>query len=118
LSRALKTAAPPYATVEVRRLTGTNPVQVEVDNPAFRQMDRAFREVEGRGVVLVRSGGSLPIMAELGKGGAPVLLSGIGLPDDRLHAPNEKISIEQFTKGIRVFSRFFDSLGTERDEHG
>ena len=107
----MKAAAPRYAQVEVRSLINTDPVLVNARHPAFRHMDRAFREVEGRGVVLTRSGGSLPILAELGKAGAPVLLAGIGLPDDGLHAPNEKIGVEQLMKGIRVFARFFDSYG-------
>jgi acetylornithine deacetylase/succinyl-diaminopimelate desuccinylase-like protein len=44
-------------------------------------------------------------------GGAAVLLAGIGLPDDRLHAPNEKLGVEQFMKGVRVFGRFFEAMG-------
>jgi acetylornithine deacetylase/succinyl-diaminopimelate desuccinylase-like protein len=43
-----------------------------------------------------------------------VILAGVGLPDDRLHAPNEKINIEQFFKGIRVYGRFFDMMGEQR----
>jgi acetylornithine deacetylase/succinyl-diaminopimelate desuccinylase-like protein len=59
----------------------------------------------------VRSGGSIPIVPELAKEGAPVVLSGVGLPDDRLHAPNEKIAVEQVWKGVRVFARFFELMG-------
>jgi acetylornithine deacetylase/succinyl-diaminopimelate desuccinylase-like protein len=40
-----------------------------------------------------------------------VVLSGIGLPDDRLHAPDEKINLEQVWKGVRVFGRFFQLMG-------
>jgi acetylornithine deacetylase/succinyl-diaminopimelate desuccinylase-like protein len=47
----------------------------------------------------------------LAKGGAPVILAGIGLPDDRLHAPNEKLSVEQFWKGVKVFGRFLELMG-------
>ena len=47
----------------------------------------------------------------LGKGGAPVILTGIGLPDDRLHAPNEKLDLKQLWDGIRVFGRFYELLG-------
>ncbi len=48
----------------------------------------------------------------LGKGGAPVILTGIGLPDDRLHAPNEKLDLKQLWDGIRVFGRFYELLGS------
>ena len=88
------------------------PSLVDVNARPMELMSQAFKEVEGRGVVPVRSGGSIPIVPELGKTGAPVILSGIGLPDDRLHAPDEKISLEQVWKGVRVFARFFELMGT------
>jgi len=37
-----------------------------------------------------------------------VILSGVGLPDDGLHAPNEKIAVAQFYKGVTVFGRFLE----------
>jgi len=39
------------------------------------------------------------------------MLVGLGLPDDRLHAPNEKIGLDQFLNGVRVFGRFFELMG-------
>jgi len=41
----------------------------------------------------------------------PVVMMGFGLPDDNLHAPNEKYSLSQFFKGIRTVVRFFQKLG-------
>ncbi len=110
LVRAVKQAAPTYADVSVRFIHGADPVLVDSSAPAFEVISRAFREVEGRDAVLTRSGGSIPIVPVLGKGGAPVLLAGIGLPDDRLHAPNEKLAVQQFENGVRVFGRFFKML--------
>lgn len=111
LERAVKALAPRYADVEVTLIHGADPVLVDIDAPPFELIDQAFLEVEGRGVVPVRSGGSIPIVPELARGGAPVILAGIGLPDDGLHAPNEKITLDQFWKGIRVFGRFFELMG-------
>ena len=88
-----------------------DPVIADVTAPPFDQIRRAFREVEGREAVPIRSGGSIPIVPTLASGGAPVVLAGIGLPDDRLHAPNEKLSVEQFWKGVKVFGRFFELMG-------
>jgi acetylornithine deacetylase/succinyl-diaminopimelate desuccinylase-like protein len=113
LVRAVKSLAPKYAEVAVRFLHGADPVVVDIDAKPFELMDRAFKEVEGRGVVYARSGGSIPVVPALGQKGAPVVLAGVGLPDDRLHAPNEKISIDQFYKGIRVFGRFLQFMGQE-----
>jgi hypothetical protein len=58
--------------------------------------------------VRVRSGGSIPIIPDLGLAGAPVLLTGIGLPDDGLHSPNEKLDLAQLWSGIEIFGRFFE----------
>jgi acetylornithine deacetylase/succinyl-diaminopimelate desuccinylase-like protein len=111
LVKAVKKLAPKYADVTVKLLHGADPTLVDIDSPPFKLMDQAFREVEGRGVVPTRSGGSIPVVPALGQKGAPVILAGCGLPDDRLHAPNEKISIEGFVKGIRVFARFLELMG-------
>jgi acetylornithine deacetylase/succinyl-diaminopimelate desuccinylase-like protein len=110
-ARAVKAACPKHADVTVTFIHGADPVVVDVEARPIELINRAFREVEGRGVVPVRSGGSIPIVPELGKAGAPVILSGIGLPDDRLHAPNEKLNVEQIWKGVRVFGRFFQLMG-------
>jgi acetylornithine deacetylase/succinyl-diaminopimelate desuccinylase-like protein len=111
LLAAVKKLAPKYADVKVTFVHGADPSLVDVNARPMELMSQAFKEVEGRGVVPVRSGGSIPIVPELGKTGAPVILSGIGLPDDRLHAPDEKISLEQVWKGVRVFARFFELMG-------
>src|SRR5437016_1511143 len=111
LAAAVKRLAPRHVQASVRFLHGADPAVVPVDHPAFRLLDRAFREVVGRGTVAVRAGGSIPVVPALGKSGAPVLLTGIGLPDDRLHAPNEKLDLKQLWDGIRVFRRFYELLG-------
>jgi acetylornithine deacetylase/succinyl-diaminopimelate desuccinylase-like protein len=88
-----------------------DPAQTPLDSQAFDVLDRAFQEVWGRGIAPIRSGGSIPIVPLLQQRGAPVLLAGIGLPDDRLHAPNEKLTLQQLWKGIVLFGRFFELLG-------
>ena len=111
LERAVRAAAPKWADVEVRLLHGGDPVEVDVGAPAFAVLDRAFKEVVGREAVRIRAGGSIPIVPQLGLAGAPVLLTGIGLPDDGLHSPNEKLDLAQLWEGIAVFGRFFELLG-------
>jgi acetylornithine deacetylase/succinyl-diaminopimelate desuccinylase-like protein len=114
LAAAVKRFAPKYVQASVRFLHGADPATVKVTHPAFRLLDQAFREVVGRGTVPARAGGSIPVVTALGKGGAPVILTGIGLPDDRLHAPNEKLDLKQLWDGIRVFRRFYELLGAKR----
>ncbi|HEY7635127.1 MAG TPA: dipeptidase [Gemmatimonadales bacterium] len=111
LERAVADLAPKYADVEVKLLHGSDPVQVDVDHPVFDVLDTAFETVIGRKTVRVRAGGSIPIVPELGLSGAPVLLTGIGLPDDGLHSPNEKLDLPQLWTGIEVFARFFELFG-------
>jgi acetylornithine deacetylase/succinyl-diaminopimelate desuccinylase-like protein len=113
LAAAVKRLVPRYVEASVRFLHGADPATVRVTHPAFALLDRAFREVVGRGTVAVRAGGSIPVVPALGRGGAPVVLTGIGLPDDRLHAPNEKLDLRQLWDGIRVFRRFYELLGTD-----
>jgi acetylornithine deacetylase/succinyl-diaminopimelate desuccinylase-like protein len=110
LERAVRQATPKWATSEVRILHGGDPVQVDVDHPAFAVLDQAFQDVVGRPAVRVRAGGSIPIVPRLGVSGAPVLLTGIGLPDDGLHSPNEKLDLQQLWDGIDVFGRFMEKF--------
>lgn len=110
LEKAARKVAPKYADVEVTILHGGDPVQVDITHEAFRLLDNAFESVVGRRAVPVRAGGSIPIVPLLGKTGAPVLLTGIGLPDDRLHSPNEKLDLHQLWDGIQVFGKFFERL--------
>jgi acetylornithine deacetylase/succinyl-diaminopimelate desuccinylase-like protein len=117
LEKTVQALAPTWARVEVRLLHGADPVEVDVTAPAFAVLDRAFEEVVGRRTVSVRAGGSIPIVPKLGMTGAPVLLTGIGLPDDGLHSPNEKVAVQQIWDGIHVFARFFELMaeGTAKE---
>ena len=102
--------APKYAEVEVRHLHGGDPVQVDTTIPRSSVLDEAFESVAGKKTVRARAGGSIPIVPELGLSGAPVILTGIGLPDDGLHSPNEKLDLEQLWQGIEVFGCFFELM--------
>src|SRR5947199_211488 len=112
LTAAVRRLAPQHGHASVKFLHGADPATVKVTHPAFKLLDQAFREVVGRGTVPARAGGSIPVVPALGKGGAPVILTGIGLPDDRLHAPNEKLDLKQLWDGIRVFGRFYELLAS------
>ncbi|NIM52418.1 MAG: dipeptidase [Gemmatimonadales bacterium] len=100
LIKAVKRLAPKYADVSFSFIHGADPVLVDIKAKPFELINQAFEEVEGRGIVFTRSGGSIPVVPALGKKGAPVLL-----------APNEKLGLDQFMNGVRVFGRFFELLG-------
>lgn len=114
LAAAVKRLAPKHIAASVRFLHGADPAQITVDQPAFQLLSQAFQQVTGRGTVLARAGGSIPVVPALASAGAPVILTGIGLPDDRLHAPNEKLDLKQLWDGIEVFRTFYELLGRTR----
>ncbi len=113
LAAAVKRFAPKHVTASVRFLHGADPAQIKVDHPAFQLLGQAFKEVTGRTTVPARAGGSIPVVPALAAAGASVILTGIGLPDDRLHAPNEKLDLKQLWDGIEVFRRFYELLGSQ-----
>jgi acetylornithine deacetylase/succinyl-diaminopimelate desuccinylase-like protein len=111
LQKAVKRLAPKYADVSVKVLAYSNPVMAPLDSRPFELLDQAAREIWRRGISPIRSGGSIPIVPLLQQRKAPVLLAGIGLPDDGLHGPNEKVNLDQLWNGIRLFGRWMDLMG-------
>jgi acetylornithine deacetylase/succinyl-diaminopimelate desuccinylase-like protein len=64
---------------------------------------RALREIFGGEVALVRVGGAIPIVAGFHDIlGAETLLIGLGLPDCRMHSPNENFPIQNLEAGVRL----------------
>ena len=85
---------------------------IDTDHPIIRMASKALREVWGRETVFVRSGGSIPVVSDFQEHlGIPTVLMGYGLPDDALHAPNEKFSLRNFRMGIISTARFLQMLG-------
>ncbi len=88
---------------------------VNTDNPYARASVEAMHEVFGKDTVYIRSGGSIPIVTQFDKDlKIPSIMMGMGLPDDNLHAPNEKFHIPNFYRGIESIIRFFQILGDEK----
>jgi len=110
--RAVQEVAPPDVTVKVHDLHGGEGLFVSPDSPPMVAATEALKEVYGKTPLFTRSGGSIPIAALFHEVlGMPVVLMGFGLPDDNLHAPNEKYSLDQFYKGIRVVASFLLKMG-------
>jgi len=98
--------------VEISELHGAQPVLIDVKGPIAEAAMAAQEEIWGAPPVLVREGGSIPIVATFAEVlEAPILLVGFGLPDDRLHSPNEKFNISHFYNGIRTIVRILDRVG-------
>lgn len=109
---AVERARPRGVTLQTRLIHGAAPSLVNPDSPFIRAAAQALTEVFGRQTVYVRSGGSIPIVGLFDKHlGIPSVLMGFGLPDDNLHAPNEKFHLPNFYRGIQTAARYFEILG-------
>jgi acetylornithine deacetylase/succinyl-diaminopimelate desuccinylase-like protein len=107
----LQASAPPTVTVQVRELSRGNPAIVRRDSPAMQAAFSAYQETFGREPVFIREGGSIPVVATLQKElGIETVLMGFGLPDDNLHAPNEKFHLPNFYRGIQTVIYFLGHL--------
>ena len=100
---------PAGISVEVTGVHGAQPVLIELQGPIVDAAMAAQEDIFGARPVRVREGGSIPIVASFNSVlGVPTILMGFGLPDDRLHAPNEKFNISHFYNGIRAVVRLLD----------
>ena len=98
--------------VDVRLIHSGNPCLIPVNNRYVQAATRALHEVWGKDTVFVRSGGSIPIVGDFDRHlGLPSVMMGFGLPDDNLHAPNEKFNLMNFELGIRSLIRFLEEAG-------
>ena len=94
-------------TVEVRLIHSGDPFVVDTSNPFVGAATEAMRQVFGKETVFVRGGGSIPIIGDFIRVlNMPTLVMGFGLPDDNLHAPNEKFNLSNFHRGIESIVRF------------
>ena len=104
--------APAGVDVDVRLIHSGEPCLIPVDNPYIRAATRALKEVWGKDTVFIRSGGSIPIVGDFARHlGLPSVMMGFGLPDDNLHAPNEKFNLSNFALGIESLIRFLEETG-------
>lgn len=108
----VESIAPKGVEVEVRLIHSGDPIVIGTDNPYIQAATRALKEVWRKDTVFMRSGGSIPIVGDFERHlKIPTVMMGFGLPDDNLHAPNEKFHIANFYRGIESIIAFFEGLG-------
>ncbi len=107
----LKKTCPPTVSLEIEAGHGAEAYLV---SPTSREAQAALRALEkafGCKPVLMREGGSIPIVNDFKKIlGADTLLLGLGLPDDNAHSPNEKFNLDCFAKGQRMSALLWREL--------
>ena len=112
LQEAVRRVTPRGVTAEFRSIHAAAPSLVNPDNPFIKAAAEAMKQVFGKETVYIRSGGSIPIVGLFDRYlGIPSVLMGFGLPDDNLHAPNEKFHLPNFYRGIEAVARYLEVLG-------
>jgi acetylornithine deacetylase/succinyl-diaminopimelate desuccinylase-like protein len=99
-------------SINIRQYSLADPIVIKTNNRFVQASTHAMKEVFNKDTVFIRSGGSIPIVADFEKHlKIPSVMMGFGLPDDNLHAPNEKFHIPNFYRGIESIIRFLQKVG-------
>jgi len=112
IEKQIQSLTTPGVKVKVEVLGSAPPVTCGVDSPAAMALRAAYSEVFGRDTALIRVGGSIPVSIDFQEAiGAPLVISGIGEADAAAHSPNERLSVDQYLRGIEAIIRFICKLG-------
>jgi len=108
----VESLVPAGITLNVRLIHSGEAIIIGTDNPYIQAAKHTLKQVWKKDTVFVRSGGSIPIVGEFERHlKIPSVMMGFGLPDDNLHAPNEKFHLANFYRGIESVIGFFEELG-------
>ena len=108
----VKSLTPKGIKINIKIHSKGEPIVVSTDNKFIKAATESMHEIFGKDTVYIRSGGSIPIVADFANElKIPTVMMGFGLPDDNLHAPNEKFHIPNFYRGIESIIRFFELVG-------
>jgi len=111
-SNYVKKLTPKGIQTKVRVISSAPASVVSTENKFIEAGAKAMEEVFKKKTVYMRSGGSIPIAGLFGIHlKAAVVMMGFGLPDDNLHAPNEKFHLPNFYRGIQAVGRYLELLG-------
>jgi acetylornithine deacetylase/succinyl-diaminopimelate desuccinylase-like protein len=110
VERLLRESAPPGADVELDLWSSTQPGLVSPDSPAIRLGQDAFERALGVRPLLLRSGGSLPIVDALEDQGIATIVTGFDLPEGNLHSPNERLLVEHVPLGVTAARELLTGL--------
>jgi acetylornithine deacetylase/succinyl-diaminopimelate desuccinylase-like protein len=108
----VKKLTPKGIQTKVRVISVAPASVVSTENRFIEASAQAMEQVFKKKTVYMRSGGSIPVAGLLHEElNLPVVMMGFGLPDDNLHAPNEKFHLPNFYRGIEAIGRYFELLG-------
>ena len=105
--RLLRESAPEGAEVEVERWASSPAGLVPPDAPAIRIALDAFEAVVGARPLLIRVGGTLPIVPPLADRKIPTVLTGFDLPEGNIHSPNERLRVDHIPLAVEAGKELF-----------
>jgi acetylornithine deacetylase/succinyl-diaminopimelate desuccinylase-like protein len=107
----LNAKAPKTVHWELTVMAGGPASVTDINQPGTRALARSMQAVWGKAPVFKREGGSIPVVSDMQNIlGIDSVLTGFGLPDDNLHAPNEKLHLPTWYRGIDALIHFFYNL--------
>lgn len=109
LENLLRAAVPDGADVEIE-MTAHDPALCDPDSDAVQLSLEALERAVGTAAVLMREGGSIPVVADMLAKGIPTIVSGFSLPSDAIHAPNEHYRLESLRLGERSAYELYAAL--------
>ena len=111
--RHIERCTPPTVRSFVHKAFAANPAHISRTHPALRAACAAYQFGFGATPIFQRSGGTLPVVAMLKERlGIDTLLMGFALPDDAIHAPNEKFHLPNFFNGIAANIHFMAQMAS------
>jgi acetylornithine deacetylase/succinyl-diaminopimelate desuccinylase-like protein len=111
LDELLRAAAPAGAEIEIEDLNIALPAALDPEQPALVAAAEGMERATGWRPAPVRLGGTLPVVAVLAAKGIPTILTGFGLPDDAIHAPDEHLRYEYLEVGTLAAMEILLALG-------
>lgn len=112
LRQYIQERAPKTVRWELIKHAGGHPSITDRNMPGVIALSKALEATWGIRPVYKREGGSVPVTAQMSKLlGVESVLTGFGLPDDNAHAPNEKMHLPTFYRGLEAITRYLDILG-------
>jgi len=110
----LKRICPPTVRLSIEGGHEGDPYLVSPTGPQVQAGLNALRAAFKREPIIMREGGSIPIINDFKKIlGVDTLLLGLALPDDNLHSPNEKFSLDQYHKGSLMSAHLWRELAAD-----
>ena len=109
----LERRCPAGVKLTITAMHGASPWVTNPDHPYIRAAGQALAQAFGREPVYIREGGSIPVVTTFAALlGVPVVLLGVGLQEDRPHAPNEHFALSSFHGGARAAAAFLEAVAT------